>query len=142
MQDRTPEGESNIIKPKFGRAINELVKSGIVIQEDNKFKLKNDLSLEDVKRETVIENLIFEILKVEKKKELWIEIEECASLESKKHVIRTITWLLHLPNKTEKTLEERNKQAFNMLSDEELVNKTVCMLAKWYEYNKYEVIKN
>ena len=55
---------------KFGRAINELVKSGIVIQEDNKFKLKNDLSLEDVKRETVIENLIFEILKVEKKKEL------------------------------------------------------------------------
>ncbi len=86
------------------------------------------------------------------------EIEESVSLETSKHVIRTIAGQILkeliknkviirndgyyiLPNETEKSLEERNKQAFNMLSDEELVNQTVRMLAQWYEFNKYEVVE-
>ena len=176
LRDKKPGGALNKTKCLLGLAITDMIKSGILVDADgvlsfkdyrnqNKPESEKD-TVESVKRDILIEEIILELLKNEKYERSRLLDRICEKYRSSDpsqndNVVKADAGrLLDLAVKNKKInidenklyfiasepededFTETNRRLFKELGDEELVNCTVEMLAKWYEtvcgYKKIE----
>ncbi|MDE6245637.1 MAG: restriction endonuclease [Treponemataceae bacterium] len=167
LKDNRPGGDLNKIKCQFGNAVTELLKGGILIQDEEKLRYNGEKTdkktiIENVKRDIEIEKIIFDLLlKSEyKRKDLLNGVANKLGTDFDKNVIKSIagrllnkavennavvkkdkdTYCLLVEEKPlVETCEEKNARIFATLSDEELVDKTILMFEKWFGYMGYSV---
>lgn len=165
LKDRTSGKKLNIIKCRFGDAIEKLLKNGTLTKNQNNelefYKEANDIKLE-LSRDNLIQDTIIKILEnniYTRKKllnEICIVLSNQLSLNEKnlKSVAGKIIKELR-ENKqiffndghyniknTEEPLNKKNQRLFYNLSDESLVEYSLQMLKKFLEDSKfYEINK-
>lgn len=165
VADKSPGGVYNASKCRFGNAIDLMIASGYLEQDENKIlskkkEEKQEVTVEDVKRDNLIENTIMTALqkKPYTKKELFAlcrkkmlesgnvnvqiagadtgrvlsELKRAGKIEEKNGAISLFT-----PKKQEAAAFDY-KKAFEKLSDEELVDHSVGLLEKWLKKSGYK----
>lgn len=160
VRDKRPDGILNKSKCIIGNAVSALIRSGVVVQQDGLVSYKDGGKsqkerVETVKRDTTIERILFAAIaeKAMTKKELLNEVaakydasspEEKPSVvkadagrllsvaEKSKKIVKDENGRYSLYKKPQESVKDRNARLFNELGDEELVDKTVLMLEKWY----------
>ena len=169
LKDNRPGGDLNKIKCQFGNAVSDLLRSGILIQTEDVLKYSGEKTdkktiVENVKRDIEIEKIIFELLAKDeyKRKDLLNGIVNELKTDTPKNVIKSDagrlldkavknnavlnngnTYRLPVEEKTPaETPADKNARIFSTLSDEELVDKTVLMFVKWFEYKGYDVAES
>lgn len=169
LKDNRPGGDLNKIKCQFGNAVSDLLRSGILIQTEDVLKYSGEKTdkktiVENVKRDIEIEKIIFELLAKDeyKRKDLLNGIVNELKTDTPKNVIKSDagrlldkavknnavlnngnTYRLPVEEKTPaESLEKRNARIFALLSDEELVDKTILMLDEWFKYKGYDIIES
>ena len=169
LKDNRPGGDLNKIKCQFGNAVSDLLRSGILIQTEDVLKYSGEKTdkktiVENVKRDIEIEKIIFELLAKDeyKSKDLLNGIVNELKTDTPKNVIKSDagrlldkavknnavlnngnTYRLPVEEKTPaETPADKNARIFSTLSDEELVDKTVLMFVKWFEYKGYDVAES
>ncbi len=158
LNDKTAGKPLNIIKCRLGDAIQQLIKNGSIIENQNKelefFKSNQEAQIE-ISRDIEIENIILSILNSKKctKKEL---LEKICKLKSSNfsisdNALKSIAGKILknlLSNKqielnnqlysiktTEETDDEKNERLFFSLSDESLVEYSMQMLQTYFKLN-------
>ncbi|MBD5413606.1 MAG: restriction endonuclease [Treponema sp.] len=169
LKDNRPGGDLNKIKCQFGNAVSDLLRSGILIQTEDVLKYSGEKTdkktiVENVKRDIEIEKIIFELLAKDeyKRKDLLNGIVNELKTDTPKNIIKSDagrlldkavknnavlnngnTYRLPVEEKTPaETPADKNVRIFSTLSDEELVDKTVLMFVKWFEYKGYDVAES
>lgn len=169
LKDNRPGGDLNKIKCQFGNAVSDLLRSGILIQTEDVLKYSGEKTdkktiVENVKRDIEIEKIIFELLAKDeyKRKDLLNGIVNELKTDTPKNVIKSDagrlldkavknnavlnngnTYRLPVEEKTPaETPADKNARIFATLSDEELVDKTILMFEKWFEYKGYDVAES
>lgn len=161
LKDKRPGGDLNKFKCLFGLAVTELINSGVLAQEDNILRFKNEdrsdvKKVEEVKRDIKIETILFDILKKgeidrnnlldatvriynetqEREKESTIRADAGRLLSfavKNSRVVKNAGVYSLYKEPTSESAEAKNKRLFAELEDEELVNQTILMLEQWYE---------
>lgn len=167
LTDKHPGGELNKIKCQFGNALTELINSGILVQKDNIVQARRDdksskkTAVDDIKRDIAIEKIIFDLLSARQltRKQLLEEVVRLLDSDVGENAIKGDTGrivdkavkngliinkdkiysLLSENLNNAETTKEKNARLFGKLSDEELVDKTIGMFEKWYEFKGYKV---
>lgn len=166
LKDTRPGGTLNKIKCTFGNAVTDLLRSGILIQNEDKLQYNGErtdkkTTVENVKRDIKIEKILFELLarQAYTRKDLLNCVVDNFDGETEKNDIKSDAGrLLNKAVENERILEngdlyslpvvekyesettvEKNKRLFATLSDEELVDKTVSMLVEWFKFKGYSI---
>lgn len=166
LKDTRPGGNLNKIKCQFGRAVSVLLRSGILVQTEDVLKYNGESTdkktiVEKVKRDIEIEKIIFDLLAESeyKKKDLLDSVAEKLKNDTPKNVIKSDVGriisnavkngrilkesdIYRLPIEEADMLVDKSARAFAMLTDEELVDKTVLMFDKWFKFKGYDVTES
>ncbi len=161
LKDNTPGKILNIIKCRFGDAIEQLIKNGTIIKNNNEeleFHKKTDIQVE-IASDIKIQDKIIELLtnKSLRKKELFSEICSAfsTSLSIKENILKSKSGIIikNLLDNNEIICKEgvyslynskdsNNEILFYNLSDESLVEYTLQMLKIFLENSKFYRIEN
>lgn len=160
LADKTSGHILNVVKCRFGEAIQQLLNSGILKEDESKnLVCKNgENAVEQVERDKLIADFILKQLKKETltKKQILEKVAKklvkqgikeqhaksdagriLSSLASEEKIAQTDgVYSLYVP---EEGLNESNKRLLASLSDEALVEQSVLMLSKWFSQNGYAV---
>lgn len=160
-KDKRPGAPLNVLKCRFGDAIEQLLSNGTLVQNPDKTLVCKSVesAKSKIRRDEIIERAISEKLgagamskkalysavAAEVKKELPKEAPNTQVVNSDTgRILSTLVkakvvdknddgYILH-PHETK---EQRNARLLDTISDERLVQQSVLMLAKWLESNSY-----
>ncbi len=165
LSDKSPGGVFNASKCRFGNALDLLITSEYIAQDENKVlqKLKEEkpeVSVESVKRDNRIEKIVLDTLSkkackrpqllsevssflVQKERGVTVQVARCDTgriiselKKAGKIEEKNGTLSLFAPKKQETVNDV--KKVFDALSDEELVDRSVALLQKWFTVNGYK----
>lgn len=165
LADKSPGGVFNTCKCRFGNALDLLISSEYLSQDENKVlqKIKEEkpeVVVENVKRDNRIEKTILSALSqksykrpqllsevsnvlVRKEQGLSLQVARCDTgriiselKKAGKIEEKNGTLSLYSPKKQETTVDV--KKLFDALSDEELVDHSVALLQKWFSFNGFK----
>lgn len=162
LKDKTPGAVLNVIKCRFGDAIEQLLTSGAIVQNPDGSLVRNEkkaapTAVKKAQRDAVIKPVIVTLLEASGKTKrdiLNVVKDRAAPLltgVSEQVLLSDAGRILEELIKTEKlelkdgvygiheTEQERAARIFNALSDEALVEHSVNMLKQWYESRGYKV---
>lgn len=164
LKDKSPRGVLNVSKCRFGNAIDLMISGGYFSQDENKIlcKLKEEkpeVTVENVKRDGRIENIVLDLLSqknyprgslLAETSKILLKNEPTLSMQvARADTGRIIAELKQAGKIQEKSgslqLFGQKKQAtpndiktvFDSLSDEELVDHSVALLEKWFNFSGY-----
>lgn len=164
LSDKSPGGVFNASKCRFGNALDLLISSEYILQDENKVlqKIKEEkpeVAVESVKRDNRIEKIVLSTLAkkaykrpkllsevssaVVQKDGVTVQVARCDTgriiselKKAGKIEEKNGTLSLFVPKKQETAID--NKKVFDALSDEELVDRSVALLQKWFTVNGYK----
>lgn len=161
LKDKTPGAVLNVIKCRFGDAIEQLLTSGALVQNPDgtlvRSKNKAAPAVKKAQRDAVIMPVIVSLLETSgktKKDILGVVKDRAAPLltgVSEQVLLSDAGRILEELIQSEKlqlrdgvygireTEQERAARIFNALSDEALVEHSVRMLKQWYESRGYKI---
>ncbi len=164
LSDKSPGGVFNASKCRFGNALDLLISSEYILQDENKVlqKIKEEkpeVAVESVKRDNRIEKIVLSTLAkkaykrpkllsevssvIVQKDGVTVQVARCDTgriiselKKAGKIEEKNGTLSLFVPKKQEIAID--NKKVFDALSDEELVDRSVALLQKWFTVNGYK----
>ncbi len=164
LSDKSPGGVFNASKCRFGNALDLLISSEYILQDENKVlqKIKEEkpeVAVESVKRDNRIEKIVLSTLAkkaykrpkllsevssvIVQKDGVTVQVARCDTgriiselKKAGKIEEKNGTLSLFVPKKQETAID--NKKVFDALSDEELVDRSVALLQKWFTVNGYK----